>query len=70
MFARYLEMIATGNLQSTDKSKQRAHPLYASQNSQFQLDVKRSHLLAYRFIATILFLHRPLYTFPKEPKII
>ena len=33
-------------------------------------DAKISHLLAYRFIATILFLHRPLYTFPKEPKIV
>lgn len=63
-------MIATGNPQSTDKLKQGAHPLYASQNSQFQSDVKWSRLLAYRFIATILFLHRPLYTFPKEPKIV
>lgn len=70
MLARYLETVSTGNPQSTDESKQGAHHSHASQSSQFHSDVSFSQLLAYRFIATILFLHRPLYTFPKEPKIV
>lgn len=70
MLARYLEMVATGSPQLTDGSKHRAHHSHASQSSQFHSDVSFAHLLAYRFIATILFLHRPLYTFPKEPKIV
>ena len=63
-------MTATGSLQSTDESKQGASHAHASQSLLLYLDAKFSHSLAYRFIATILFLHRPLYTFPKEPKIV
>lgn len=70
MLARYLEMVATGKPQSPDESKQGTHHSHASQSLQFHLNVSFPHLLAYRFIATILFLHRPLYTFPKEPKIV
>lgn len=49
--------------------KTRGLRAYASKSSQLLSDAKFS-LFAYRFIATILFLHRPLYTFPKEPKIV
>lgn len=63
-------MAVIENPQSTDRSKRGVHHAHASRSSQLRLDANIFHLPAYRFIATILFLHRPLYTFPKEPKIV